>query len=157
MKEVERDTVRSLYGEVYQEIFCEDPPDFDRAVREEEIHVAYCCMKADCGKSAKVFGDREYVDEESSGTEMAGFLSIWKPGRFIHFLFVAQKYRGKGIGRQLTAYAADRYGCPLSLRCRESNKAALRFYRSDGWKVQLHGHSVSGGWYLLRKGQAQNR
>lgn len=152
----ERDAVRSIYSEVYKEIFHEKPPDFDKAVREEEIHVACCCMKADCVKGSKVPGDREYACEESGETEIAGFLSIWKPGRYIHFLFISEKFRGLGIGRQLTAYAAEKYGCPLSLRCRENNKAALRFYRSDGWEVQLHGHSARGGWYLLRKGQVQN-
>lgn len=154
--------VRSLYRKVYREIFHEEPPDFDRAVREEEIHVA-CCGRAGRSKVSGVCeaGTGEETSEktgkEIGGTEIAGFLSVWKPGRFIHFLFVAKEYRGQGIGSQFTAYAAKKYGYPLSLRCRETNVPALQFYRADGWQVQLHGHSVSGGWYLLRKGQDKNR
>ena len=67
--------------------------------------------------------------------EIAGFLSAWKLGRFVHCLYVAPEYRGMGVGSALLKEAGNLYGYPLALKCMKENRNALRFYKKLGWQI----------------------
>jgi ribosomal protein S18 acetylase RimI-like enzyme len=64
---------------------------------------------------------------------VAGFLSLWRPDAFVHFLHVARPWRRRGIGERLLAAARREVGRPLELKCLVANRAALAFYHRLGW------------------------
>ena len=66
--------------------------------------------------------------------ELAGFISVWEPENFIHHLFVAPKYQGKGVGSFLIQEIRKRLGTPLRLKCGANNLNARRFYETAGWQ-----------------------
>ena len=65
----------------------------------------------------------------------AGFISVWKLGRFVHCLYVDRAYRRLGIGKALLEEAGRRWGYPLTLKCMKENRGALRFYHRLGFVV----------------------
>lgn len=70
-----------------------------------------------------------------SGKSIAGFLSVWKLGRFVHCLYVAPESRGKGVGSALLEEAGRLCGYPLVLKCMKENRKALCFYKKLGFLV----------------------
>lgn len=64
----------------------------------------------------------------------AGFISIWKPTRFIHCLYVDHSCRNRGIATALIREAGRRFGMPLSLKCMDANDTAKAFYKKMGWR-----------------------
>ena len=65
----------------------------------------------------------------------AGFISVWKLGRFVHCLYVDRAYRRLGIGKALLEEAGRRWGYPLTLKCMKENRGALRLYHRLGFVV----------------------
>jgi ribosomal protein S18 acetylase RimI-like enzyme len=65
--------------------------------------------------------------------EVVGFLSLWRPERFVHFLHVRADRRGRSIGSRLLQHARAGVGGPLQLKCAPHNRAALAFYIRLGW------------------------
>ena len=76
----------------------------------------------------------EIVVAEADG-DLAGFMSVWKLGRFVHCLYVDSEFRKKGVGKALLQEAGRRYGYPLTLKCMKENRGAVRFYRKLGFSV----------------------
>jgi ribosomal protein S18 acetylase RimI-like enzyme len=80
----------------------------------------------------------QVADEEilvaASGGEVVGFLSLWRPEAFVHFLHVARAWRRRGVGERLLAAARAEVRRPLELKCLLANRAALGFYRRLGWE-----------------------
>lgn len=66
------------------------------------------------------------------GEEIVGFIGL--DGRYIAGLFVAQAYRGKGVGRRLLARAKAENSA-LTLQVYRQNAGAVRFYRREGFVV----------------------
>lgn len=60
-----------------------------------------------------------------------GFISLLD--KFVGGIFVAPGQQGKGVGRQLIAYALERKG-QLTLEVYTQNEQALRFYKSLGFR-----------------------
>ncbi|MBR7653435.1 GNAT family N-acetyltransferase [Brucella oryzae] len=60
-----------------------------------------------------------------------GFISLLD--KFVGGIFVAPGQQGKGVGRQLIAYALERKG-ELTLEVYTQNEQALRFYTSLGFR-----------------------
>lgn len=79
---------------------------------------------------------------------LAGFISVWKPERFIHHLFVAPRYQNQGVGRALIAETQHRFSLPLSLKCLKSNTHACRFYERLGWQARQEGVGPDGVYIL---------
>ena len=66
--------------------------------------------------------------------EVVGFVSLWRPDPFVHFLHVASTWRGRGVGAALLEHAlATLPAGPVDLKCLPDNRAALAFYRRLGW------------------------
>ena len=84
--------------------------DFARAVEGEEVFVAV-----------------------AAGKMVAGFVTLWRPDDFVHFLHVSAAFRRRGIGRKLLAHVRASVGGPLELKCAPHNTAALAFYARLGW------------------------
>lgn len=99
--------------------------DFDAAIQEEEVLVAV----------------KDYVP--------IGFISWWLPDNFIHSLFIDPDFVGKGVGKALLDTCLARTGRPVTLKCLQANKKALKFYASQGWEIISDGESPDGDFYLL--------
>jgi len=99
--------------------------DFDVSIREEEVLVALV----------------ENVP--------VGFISWWPPDNFIHSLFIDPKFTGKGIGKDLLNTCLKQTGRPATLKCLKANEAALKFYKSQDWKIVTSGESIDGPYFLL--------
>jgi ribosomal protein S18 acetylase RimI-like enzyme len=78
-----------------------------------------------------------------------GFISIWMQDNFIHNLFIDSKYQNLGIGKKLLTYGLSQTGRPSRLKCVIQNKNAVRFYQSNGWKIESQGDDVMGPYYLF--------
>lgn len=101
------------------------PEDFDSAVFGEDIYGAWI------------------------GGELAGFLTVWAPDRFLHLLFVDQRFRGRGVGGELVRTAARNYGLPLTLKCVKANRQAVEFYLAHGWRIKEEALCPEGPYYLM--------
>lgn len=82
--------------------------------------------------SEQVLGEDILV--AASEVQVVGFLSLWRPDAFVHFLHVARPWRRRGVGERLLAAARREVPRPLELKCLISNRAALSFYRHLGWQ-----------------------
>ncbi len=80
--------------------------------------------------------------------QVAGFISIWEPDRFVHHLYVSSEYQSQGIGSILLNGAKAKYGY-LSLKCMVQNQKALEFYLSQGFAVVSQVDDEFGGYYHM--------
>lgn len=82
--------------------------------------------------------------------KVAAFAGVYSPDAFLHHLYVAREYQGRGLGSALLAYLFDRSGGRLRLKCLCRNERALAFYRRRGWRAGEHGWDAFGQWVMLR-------
>ena len=85
-----------------------------------------------------------YVAE--SGGAVAGFMSLWTSGHFIHLLFVDPACFRQGIGSRLLDHAVALLSPWAWLKCQQQNERALAFYRSRGWILGSTGDNEIGPW-----------
>lgn len=88
--------------------------------------------------------------------DLAGFVSVWTPEKFLHHLYVSPLFQGRGIGKALVLETVRRFGLPLSLKCIKANTEACRFYEQLGWQVKEEGMGPEGPYlhyYLGMKGR----
>ncbi len=81
-------------------------------------------------------GEDVFVALAPSGDDgVVGFVSLWRPEPFVHFLHVARDWRGRGVGRVLLDHALATLptGGTVDLKCLPDNSPALAFYRRLGW------------------------
>ena len=123
--DTDMESVIRIFQEVFEEIYQSAAPDFAEVTAGEKIFAA-----------------------ELDG-KIVGFLSLWEPDNFIHFLFVDRSARGQHVGTRLIQYTADHFGYPLSLKCLTRNEKALQYYESSGWKEKATGTSEDGEYVLL--------
>jgi ribosomal protein S18 acetylase RimI-like enzyme len=110
-----------------------DPAEFHRVTEAEEILV---------------------IDQ---GDGVAGFLSFYRPDRFIHHLYVAPRHRRRGIGRTLLVEALARLDGVARLKCQSVNLHARLFYRSLGWAEHAGGEDERGAWLWLQSPKRNGR
>uniref|UniRef100_UPI000E0AF462 GNAT family N-acetyltransferase n=1 Tax=Vibrio cholerae TaxID=666 RepID=UPI000E0AF462 len=64
---------------------------------------SFPCLKADSFRiedfDRDSQGERIWLSEVLGN--VAGFISIWEPDKFIHHLYVATEYQGQGVGLML--------------------------------------------------------
>ena len=63
----------------------------------------------------------------------AAMLALHLPDRYLDQLFVAPRYQGKGIGRQLLAFTRQQLPDEIWLRCVRENEKAWRWYEREGF------------------------
>jgi FkbM family methyltransferase len=79
-----------------------------------------------------VEGEEVFIAVTAENT-LAGFVTLWRPEGFVHFLHVSAAFRRRGIGRKLLAHVRASVDGPLELKCAPHNAAALAFYARLGW------------------------
>ena len=101
--------------------------DFLNWAREEEVYVAV------------------------AGARIVGVAAFYRPGNFIHSLYVAE--RGRGIGRAMLDYLERIADGPLSLKCQTANRRAQAFYVREGFRVVEEGADPAPGvpWLRMRR------
>jgi GNAT superfamily N-acetyltransferase len=92
--------------------------------------------------------DEEITVAEHRGRIIA-FAGICPPEDFLHHLYVAREYQGRGVGSVLLQYLLDRSEGRLRLKCLCRNERALAFYRGQGWREGQHGWDEFGEWVML--------
>lgn len=97
--------------------------------------------------SGALEGETVFVAERSG--ELLGLLTLWEPGRFIHFLFVAPPFQGQGVANQLVARMVADYAPPYRLKCLDKNLRALKYYRREGWREVGRGDDLDGAHRVL--------
>lgn len=127
----------ALYERVLRDTFTWLPAsshkgqDFLRAAREEEVMVAL--------RDGRILG----------------FTAFYRPGNFLHSLYVAE--RGRGVGPALLRQVEARADGPVSLKCQAANGRAQAFYLREGYKIVERGEDPPPGvpWVRMRRGQAR--
>jgi GNAT superfamily N-acetyltransferase len=101
------------------------------AAGQQEIEPKMPCW------SAEEFPDQiagEDILVAVAGQQTVGFVTVWRPDAFVHFLHTALPWRRRGVGRHLLAAARAEVGRPLELKCLVGNRLALAFYQRLGWR-----------------------
>lgn len=80
--------------------------------------------------------DGEVILTAKINNRIVGFISIWEEDKFIHNLFVASNFKRCGVGKALISACVNLIGLPLTLKCVVANEKALKFYISQGWKIE---------------------
>ena len=83
-----------------------------------------------------------------------GFLSVYKPGAFIHHLYVARISQNQGIGSALLQSLNSWLAKPWALKCVKANTGAIAFYLSKGWHEVEASEGPDGKYLLLRTSEA---
>ncbi|MDO8064877.1 MULTISPECIES: GNAT family N-acetyltransferase [unclassified Janthinobacterium] len=86
---------------------------------------------------------------------VAGFAAVYTgdaPEHFLHHLYVHPAHSGLGIGTQLLAAVAARFGPRLSLKTQLANTGARRLYARAGWVEDAGdgGVDILGAWIRVR-------
>ena len=84
------------------------------------------------GFAAATAGEEVSVATLPAG-EVVGFVSLWRPEPFVHFLHVARDWRRRGVGEALLRHALTTVTGTVDLKCLPGNRGALAFYRRLGW------------------------
>lgn len=67
------------------------------------------------------------------GDALVGILSIFRPERFVHCLYVDPDAQGLGVGRALVDHVRRAAGASLTLKLDVPNRKAIAFYEATGW------------------------
>lgn len=93
------------------------------------------------------FEEELFVAEQEG--EVIAFAGVYPPDDFLHHLYVAREYQGRGIGSALLQHLLNRSEGRLRLKCLRRNKRALAFYRKRGWREGERGRDGFGEWVTL--------
>lgn len=93
-------------------------------------------------------GEQVYVASSNDGT-VAGFVSVYIDGSFIHHLHIHPDFQSKSIGRLLLASLQDWLPTPWRLKCVRKNQRALAFYLRNDWRETGSGESEDGAYVVL--------
>lgn len=86
---------------------------------------------------------------EDAARRVIGFVSVYEPGSFVHYLYVDPALQGRGIGRTLLGHAVTLAGGTASLKCQARNHGAIAFYRRLGWTAGEEGEAETGPWIRM--------
>jgi len=99
--------------------------DFDEAIKDEQIWVA-----------------------EENGHRL-GFASVRVNDNFLHNLFVAPEYAGRGVGHALLEKVQSEFSGTGALKCLVKNLHAQKFYQRHGWRIEARGEGPDGEYFLM--------
>ncbi|WP_159873443.1 MULTISPECIES: GNAT family N-acetyltransferase [unclassified Raoultella] len=95
-------------------------------------------------------GETLWLAQDAQG-EVAGFISVWMPGHFIHHLHVATAYQGCGVGKMLLRALPGWQQHGYQLKCLTRNDLALAFYKTCDFVMVREGTSDEGEYRLLER------
>ena len=98
------------------------------------------------------FAKDEMVYLAEANGQMLGILSLYRPERFVHCLYVDLPAQGLGVGTALLAHAGKEARGPLSLKVDAPNTRALAFYKNLGFVEREAGEDHGTRWLMLRQG-----
>jgi GNAT superfamily N-acetyltransferase len=87
-----------------------------------------------------------------AGEVVVGFIAVWLPDHFIHHLYIFQAFQQKGIGARLLAAVTSKLAPPITLKCWQQNKTAIRFYKQHGFVEKEQVATDEGGYIVFRYG-----
>ena len=166
---------RKLIGAAVQNAFGKRPPHPAGAVESgsRPVHVRWFCPGSDLAACVEIyyrtrsetftwlpracFRRSDFLadtfDEElfvaEVGGKVAGFAGVYAPDDFLHHLYVAREYQGRGVASTLLQYLLNRSGGRLRLKCLCKNERALAFYRRQGLREGDCGWDAFGQWVML--------
>ena len=80
--------------------------------------------------------------------EIVGVAALYRPGNFVHYLFVETGWRSQGIGGDLLAVVGSLAGGPISLKVDAANLRAREFYEREGLIAFEEGRDPDGSRWL---------
>ena len=96
-----------------------------------------------------ILGEEQWVAVLKS--EIVAVLSIFWPENFIHSLYVAPDFQGRGVGTALLEAVCREAHGDCELKCDQANRRAIAFYRHKGWREVGEGIADTGPWVRLRR------
>ncbi|TCQ76700.1 ribosomal protein S18 acetylase RimI-like enzyme [Raoultella ornithinolytica] len=103
---------------------------------------------SDLDKQTK--GETLWLAQDAQG-EVAGFISVWMPGHFVHHLHVATAYQRCGVGKMLLQALPGWEQHGYQLKCLTRNDPALAFYKACDFVMVSEGTSDEGEYRLLER------
>lgn len=83
-----------------------------------------------------------------AGGEIIGVAALYRPGNFVHYLFVDEGWRSQGVGGDLLAVVGTLAGGPISLKVDAQNLRAREFYEREGLVAFEQGRDPDGSRWL---------
>ena len=77
--------------------------------------------------------------------QVAAMLALHLPDRHLDQLFVAPEHQGRGLGRDLLAFARQQLPDEIWLCCVRENEKAWRWYEREGFVFEKEGPSPATG------------
>ena len=84
--------------------------------------------------------------------KIAGFVSVWPDGNFVHHLYVLPEFQKQGIGNALIEKCRVSFGLPLRLKCGKNNRKARQYYENTGWLKESESIGPDGPYINYRLG-----
>jgi GNAT superfamily N-acetyltransferase len=91
--------------------------------------------------------DEEVYVARADG-RIVGVCALYRPGNFVHYLFVETGWRSHGIGGDLLAVVGSLAGGPISLKVDAENYRAREFYEREGLVSFEEGRDPDGSRWL---------
>ncbi|OXA81626.1 Ribosomal protein S18 acetylase RimI [Flavobacterium aquidurense] len=93
--------------------------------------------------------EAEFVLVAIYNDKVAGFISLWLRGNFIHHFYIDDEYQQHKIGSKLLEEAIQIMKAPITLKCLERNTRAVEFYKNKGFVITEKGVSDHGDYLLF--------
>jgi GNAT superfamily N-acetyltransferase len=90
----------------------------------------------------------EEVYVACEGDQIVAVAALFRPGNFVHYLFVETGWRSRGIGGDLLAVVGSLAGGPISLKVDAENFRAREFYEREGLVAFEEGRDPDGSPWL---------
>ncbi|HET9159867.1 MAG TPA: GNAT family N-acetyltransferase [Caulobacteraceae bacterium] len=90
----------------------------------------------------------EEVYVASADDQIIGVCALFRPGNFVHYLFVESGWRSRGVGGDLLAVVGSLAGGPISLKVDAENHRARDFYEREGLVAFEEGRDPDGSRWL---------
>lgn len=94
-----------------------------------------------------ILGETVLVAEQQG--ERVGFAGLLANDNFLHSLYVAPAWQGRGVGSALLQEVQGRFTATGALKCLLKNEAAQAFYIKHGWRKVTTGESEQGTYLLM--------
>lgn len=79
---------------------------------------------------------------------IAAMLALHLPKRYLDQLFVAPRYQGRSLGRQLLAFTRTQMPDEIELRCVRENEKAWRWYEREGFVFEREEINPANGFMM---------